>query len=92
MTENGFQTVLLRTKVGERVDYHTGHLAHDREHSVALHVIGMLAYGLQMIGAVQLGQERVIPGIYKYYLRVLRPIRQVDFDYGRKTYLETEEC
>ncbi len=91
MIEQSFQNLLTKAKVGDEIFYHQGHLAHDREHSTALHVIALLAMGLKMIGAVDLCQRRLRANITEYYVRVLRPIRPVDFDHGRKTYLAALE-
>lgn len=86
-----FENTMIEAREGMAVVYHVGHLAHDREHSTDLNVIGMLASGLQMIGAVQLETNRINARASEYIARKLRPIRSVDFDHGRKTYLANKE-
>lgn len=84
-----FKSRLLKATPGENTVYHRGTLSIDRQNRPALHMIAILASGLQMNGRVQLSQRRVMAGIYEYRLRILRPVRNVDFDHGRKTYLES---
>jgi hypothetical protein len=84
-----FKSRLLKAQPGESTIYHRGFLAPDRENRPGLHMVGMLAYGLHLLGRVELTQKRIMAGIYEYRARVLRPVRNVDFDHGRKTYLKS---
>ena len=83
-----FRSRLLSMKPGESYVYYRGRLAQDREKTPSLHIVAILAHGLQMLKAVQLSQVRQFAGVYEYRVRTNRPIRNVDFDHGRKTYLE----
>lgn len=91
LTPERFERAVCDAGEGKALVYHVGHLAHDREHSTDLNVIGMLASGLQMIGVAQLEVNRLNPRASEYIVRKLRPIRRVDFDHGRKTYLDNKE-
>lgn len=84
-----FKSRLLKAAPGESTIYHRGFLSPDRSNRPALHNVGVLAYGLHLLGRVQLTQKKVMPSHYEYHLRVLRPIRNVDFDHARKTYLQS---
>lgn len=84
-----FRAHLLSMKPGHWYIYHTGRLAVDRSKTPSINSVAILASGLQMLNAVELRQERYEKTtIFYYKLRTKRPIRNVDFDHGRKTYLE----
>lgn len=86
-----FKARLLKATPGQSVIYHRGVIARDRVDRPSINMIAILAHGLQMLNRVSLSQKRIMENHYEYRLRVLRPIRNVDFDHGRKTYLESLE-
>lgn len=83
-----FKSRLLKAQPGESTVYHRGFLVSDRNNRPDIHMVGLLAYGLHLLKRVELTQKRTAPGHFEYRLRVLLPIRNVDFDHGRKAWLE----
>lgn len=84
-----FKARVLKLELGEEYIYFTGHLGSARSHMPVVDYIGTLAYGLFLLGAVVLTQERIGEHNNHYRLRVLRAIRNVDFEKARIAYAES---
>jgi hypothetical protein len=84
-----FKARVLALNLGEEYVYFRGFLIQAREHMTSLSRTAELAYGLHLLGAAVLTQVKNGPKDYSYRLRVVRPIRNVDFDKGRALYLES---
>ena len=85
-----FKARVLKLEIGEEYVYFRGHLASARAHMPLLEDVGAMAYGLVLLEASVLTQKRIgdLEGS-EYRLRVLRPIRNVDFDKGRAAYYKS---
>jgi len=84
-----FKARVLKLEIGEEYVYFHGHLASARSHMPRLEDVGAMAYGLHLLGAAVLTQKHYEEGNTEYRLRVLRPIRNVDFDKGRAAYYKS---
>lgn len=85
-----FKARVLKLEIGEEYVYFRGHLASARKHMPRVEDIGALAYGLALQGAVVLTQRRISEKAgHDYRLRVLRPIRNADFDKGCAAYYKS---
>jgi hypothetical protein len=86
---DAFKARVLALNLGEEYTYFRGFLIQAREHMTTLNSVAALAYGLHLVGAAVLTQVRHGAKDYSYRLRIVRPIRNVDFDKGRALYLES---
>lgn len=84
-----FKARVLKLQPGETYVYFTGRIATARQHMASLDEIATLAQGLHVLKAVVLTQKRLGTDEYQYRLRVLRAVRNADFDKGRAAYLKS---
>jgi hypothetical protein len=71
LTHAEFIEAFARMKRGRRMVYHIGFLMHDRflaDHAKAIHGVTKHAWNLSYEGAATLAQEKIGPGVYRYFI------------------------
>jgi hypothetical protein len=72
MTRKAFDDRVARARPGDRITYHAGDMAFDREaradkpETHAVHAIGCAAWEAMEAGLVTLGQRRILPFTFEY--------------------------